>query len=206
MEGERRNNHSNSDRSKHKSLARKRPCRQNSLTSRTQKAEPTLNDQQNMETAPSGGEFLPSIRSRETQDNKEHQTISQRMNSSPSHLHDVDTENEGSSKSLNVNTHQLEESDEKQDSSVCEAAQEGNILPDQKTGNNLSEREEVSLPSASLSPVRKIQRRVRVYKRKRRKMSTHDESVKPSDIPNNSLLRLFQSSDDMEVEFLGFED
>ncbi|KAI9533315.1 hypothetical protein NQZ68_025709 [Dissostichus eleginoides] len=206
MEGERRNNHSNSDRSKHKSLARKRPCRQNSLTSRTQKAEPTLNDQQNMETAPSGGEFLPSIRSRETQDNKEHQTISQRMNSSPSHLHDVDTQNEGSSKSLNVNTHQLEESDEKQDSSVCEAAQEGNILPDQKTGNNLSEREEVSLPSASLSPVRKIQRRVRVYKRKRWKMSTHDESVKPSDIPNNSLLRLFQSSDDMEVEFLGFED
>lgn len=195
MEGERRNNHSNSDRSKHKSLARKRPCRQNSLTSRSQKAEQTRNDQHNMETAPSGGEFLPSIRSRETQDNKEHQTISPRMNSSPSHLHDV-----------NVNTHQLEESDEKQDSSVCEAAQEGNVLPDQMTGNNLSEREEVSLPSASLSPVRKIQRRVRVYKRKRRKMSTHDESVKPNDIPNNSLLRLFQSSDDMEVEFLGFED
>ncbi|XP_034084039.1 protein DBF4 homolog A [Gymnodraco acuticeps] len=193
MEGERRNNHANSDRSKHKSLARKRPCRQNSLTSPTQKAEQTLNDQQNMETAPSGGEFLPSIRSRETQDNKEHQTISPCMNSSPSHLHDV-------------NTHQLEESDEKQDSSVCEAAQEGNVLPDQKTGNNLSEREEVSLPSASLCPVRKIQRRVRVYKRKRRKMSTNDESVKPSDIPNNSLLRLFQSTDDMEVEFLGFED
>ncbi|XP_010785352.1 protein DBF4 homolog A [Notothenia coriiceps] len=188
IEGERRNNHSNSDRSKRKSLARKRPCRQNSLTSRTQKAEQTLNDQQNMETAPSGGEFL---RSRETQDNKEHQTISPRMNSSPSHLHDV-------------NTHQLEESDEKQDSSVCEAAQEGNVLPDQKTGNNLSEREGVSLPSASLAPV--IQRRVRVYKRKRRKMSTHDESAKPSDIPNKSLLRLFQSSDDMEVEFLGFED
>ncbi|KAI4785224.1 hypothetical protein KUCAC02_037889 [Chaenocephalus aceratus] len=88
-----------------------------------------------METAPSGGEFLPSIRSRETQDNKEHQTISPGTNSSPSHLHDV-------------NTHQLEESDEKQDSSVSEK----------------------------------------------------------SDIPNNSLLRLFQSSDDMEVEFLGFED
>ncbi|KAK5862306.1 hypothetical protein PBY51_017716 [Eleginops maclovinus] len=200
FEGERRNNNSNSDRSKHKSLARKRPCRPNSLTLCTQKAELTQNDQLNMETAPSRGEFLPSIPSRETRDNKEDPTISPHTNSSPSRLHNVNMQNEGSSKSLDVNAHQLEESDKKQ------AAQEGNILPDRMTGNNLSEREEMSLPLPSFSPVRKVQRRVRVYKRKRRKLNTHSESVKLSDIPDNSMLKFFRSSDDMDVEFLGFED
>uniref|UniRef100_A0A8C9X932 Protein DBF4 homolog A n=1 Tax=Sander lucioperca TaxID=283035 RepID=A0A8C9X932_SANLU len=103
----------------------------------------------------------------------------------------------------------MEESDKKQDSLVSEAVEDGNMLPDKMTANNLSERKEASLPSLSFSPVRKIQRRVRVYKRKRRKVNTPVEQVKPSDIPNDSRLKLwelFQSSDDMDVEFLGFKD
>uniref|UniRef100_A0A673A9Y6 Protein DBF4 homolog A n=1 Tax=Sphaeramia orbicularis TaxID=375764 RepID=A0A673A9Y6_9TELE len=62
------------------------------------------------------------------------------------------------------------------------------------------------------SPVRRIQRRVRVYKRKRRKVDAQvfcQEHVQLNDSADNSLLRLwelFQSSDDMDVEFLGFED
>lgn len=208
-EGDRRSCYTHSDRSKHKSLACKRPCRQNSLTSCTQKAGQDPLPQPKMETAPSRGECLASIPSRVTPVDVVDQIISQDMNSSTSQFHNMNEQNKVSSKDLNVlTTNQQQESDKKQDSSVCEAVQDGNILPDKITGNNLSEKEEVSLPSQS-SPVRKVQRRIRVYKRKRRKVDTHVEHVKPSDILDNPLLKLvelFQSSDDMDVEFLGFRD
>ncbi|GLD63651.1 protein DBF4 homolog A [Lates japonicus] len=106
-----------------------------------------------------------------------------------------------SSKDLNVVTNQQEEFDTNKDSLQFEAVQDGNTSPDKMTGNNLTENEEGSLPPQSFSPARKIQRRVRVYKRKRRKVDTHD--------PDNSMLKLwelFQSSDDMDMEFHGFED
>ncbi|KAL7394005.1 hypothetical protein ABVT39_019243 [Epinephelus coioides] len=208
-EGERRSCYTHTDRSKHRSLARKRPCRQNSLTSCPQKTEQAEILQPVMETAPSGGECPPSIPTRVTQVKEEDQTVTQDINNSSSHLQDMNVQNETSSNCLNVVTNQKEESEKKQDSSVHEAVQDGNTLPDKMTENNLSAKEEVSLPSQSISPVRKIRRRVRVYKRKRRKVDTRVESVKPSDTPDSSLLRLleiFQSSDDMDVEFLGFED
>ncbi|XP_031155101.1 protein DBF4 homolog A isoform X2 [Sander lucioperca] len=208
-EGERRSYYTHSDRSKHKSISHKRPCRQNSLTSCSQKPEQAPIPQPKMETAPSRGECLPSIPSRDTRVNKVDQTITQDMNSSTSHFHNMNVQNEASSKCLDVKTNQQEESDKKQDSLVSEAVEDGNMLPDKMTANNLSERKEASLPSLSFSPVRKIQRRVRVYKRKRRKVNTPVEQVKPSDIPNDSRLKLwelFQSSDDMDVEFLGFKD
>uniref|UniRef100_A0A8C9XAN1 Protein DBF4 homolog A n=1 Tax=Sander lucioperca TaxID=283035 RepID=A0A8C9XAN1_SANLU len=135
--------------------------------------------------------------------------IKTQVKSSTSHFHNMNVQNEASSKCLDVKTNQQEESDKKQDSLVSEAVEDGNMLPDKMTANNLSERKEASLPSLSFSPVRKIQRRVRVYKRKRRKVNTPVEQVKPSDIPNDSRLKLwelFQSSDDMDVEFLGFKD
>ncbi|XP_037640691.1 protein DBF4 homolog A [Sebastes umbrosus] len=203
-EEERRSCYTHSDRSKHKSLARKQPCRQNSMISCTQKAEQGQIPQPKMETAPSRGECLPSIPSSVTQVNKVDQTITQDMNSSTSQFHDMNAQNEASSKCLKVITNQQEEADKKPDSSAYEAVQDGKM-----TGNHLSEREEVSPPSQSFSPVRKIQRRVRVYKRKRRKVGTRIERVEPSDIPDNSmpkLWELFQSTDDMDVEFLGFED
>ncbi|XP_068592474.1 protein DBF4 homolog A [Cebidichthys violaceus] len=198
---ERRSYYCHSDRSKHKSLACKQRCRKNSLTSCSQKAEQAQIPEPRMETAPSRGECVASIPSRVTPVNKVDQTTPD-VNSSTSCFHNVIVQNEASLKCLNVITNQQEESDRKQDSSVCEA--------DKLTGNDLSEREEEeSLPSHSFSPLRKIQRRVRVYKRKRRKVDTCVESLKPRDIPENSMLKiwgLFQSTDDMDVEFLGFED
>ncbi|XP_044065319.1 protein DBF4 homolog A [Siniperca chuatsi] len=210
-ERDRKSYYTHSDRSKHKSLALKRPCRQNSLTSITQKAAQAQVPQPKMETAPSTDECLASIPSIYTRVDLVDQIIAQDMNSSTSHFHNTNVQNEVSSKSLNVLTNQQEtpDKDSGPDSSVFEAVQDGNILPDKITGNNLSEKEEAILPTQSFSPVRKIQRRIRVYKRKRRKVDTHIEHVKPSGIPDNSTLtlwELFQSSDDMDVEFLGFED
>lgn len=199
-EGERRQTHS--DRSKHRSLARKRPCRQNSLTSCSHKDEQAQSLQPKMETAPSSGECLQPAPSRVTEVNKVDEIITQDMNNSP--LQNMNIQNEASSECLNVVTNQQE--DKKQDSSVCEAVQDGNTLPDKM---NHSEKEQASLPSQSFSPNRKIQRRVRVYKRKRRKVDTRAERVKQSNIPGDSMMKLWQlfhSSDDMDVEFLGFED
>ncbi|XP_029602208.1 protein DBF4 homolog A isoform X1 [Salmo trutta] len=59
-------------------------------------------------------------------------------------------------------------------------------------------------------PARTLQRRVRDYRRKRRKVEkqqTAQEQEKPSNVPSSSLLnlwQLFHSSEDMECEFRGF--
>ncbi|MEQ2302313.1 hypothetical protein AMECASPLE_005550 [Ameca splendens] len=55
--------------------------------------------------------------------------------------------------------------------------------------------------------VQNIQRKIKVYKRKRRKVDTNTESAEPE--PKNSMLKLweiFQSSDDTDVEFHGFTE
>lgn len=200
-EGDTRTHYTHLDRSKHKSHARKRPCRQNSLISCTQKAS-----QPKLETAPSSGECLASAPSRVTQVELVDQIKTEDVNSSASHSHNMNVETEGSSKNPNVLTNQREDSDSH--SFVFEAVQDRNILPDKISGDNLLEKEETSLSTQS-SPIWKIQRKVRAYKRKRRKLDARFEHVKQSDIPDNSLLKLwelFQSSDDMDVEFLGFED
>uniref|UniRef100_A0A3Q2VIS0 Protein DBF4 homolog A n=1 Tax=Haplochromis burtoni TaxID=8153 RepID=A0A3Q2VIS0_HAPBU len=77
------------------------------------------------------------------------------------------------------------------------------------TGKNDSGKKEGCLSTESCSPVQKIQRRIKVYNHKRRKLDTNVEHVEPGDVSDNSLLKLwklFQSSDDMDVEFHGFED
>ncbi len=161
-----------------------------------------------METAPSRGECLASIPSRVTEVDLENQIIED-INSSASQLHHINEQNGVFSKSHKTLRNEPEVSDKTKDSSVFEVFQDGNVSPNKVTGNNRSEKEESSLPTQSFSPVRKIQRRVRVYKRKRRKMDTYVEHVKPSDISENSvqkLYELFQSSDDMDVEFQGFKD
>lgn len=184
-----RKSYTHSDRSKHKSLARKRPCRQNSLTSCSQKAEQAQISESRMETAPSRGECFASIPSRVPQVNEVDRTATQDVkNSSTSRFHNVNVQKEGSLRCLNVITNQQE--DKKPDSSEWEVVQDGNAPVDKMTVNNLSERREESLSSHSFSPVRKIQRRVRVYKRKRRKADTCVKSVKSSDIPDNSMIKL----------------
>ena len=154
--------------------------------------------------APSRGEFVDSVPSKITQVNAVDQITTEDSNSSTTHFHKRKEQNEVSLKSLLTN--EQEDSDKKQDSSAFEAVQGGNMLPDKITGN-VSEKDETSLPT--VSPVRRINRRIRVYKRKRRKVDTRVEHVRQKDIPDDSILRLwelFQSSDDMDVEFLGFDE
>lgn len=72
---------------------------------------------------------------------------------------------------------------------------------------NLPEKEELSIPTQTFSPVRKIKRKCRVYIRKRQKFESH-ACVKPSVAIDDSKLKLwgfFQSSDGMDVEFQGFK-
>ncbi|XP_035481400.2 protein DBF4 homolog A [Scophthalmus maximus] len=204
-EGVRRNCHTYSDRSNFKSLARKRPCRKISLNTCTQKAEQDEILQPRGETASSRGECLVSFPSRVPQvDSLDHVSL---KDSSSSLFHDINAQ-KGSSKSLHFVTNQQEESNANEDVLPFEAVQDESFLPNKMTGNNLAENMKGEVPPQSFSPVRKIQRRIRVYKRKRRKVDTHVECVKPIDSPDNSMLKLwelFQSSDDMDVEFHGFE-
>uniref|UniRef100_A0A8D3DRD2 Protein DBF4 homolog A n=1 Tax=Scophthalmus maximus TaxID=52904 RepID=A0A8D3DRD2_SCOMX len=133
--------------------------------------------------------------------------IRAKVKSSSSLFHDINAQ-KGSSKSLHFVTNQQEESNANEDVLPFEAVQDESFLPNKMTGNNLAENMKGEVPPQSFSPVRKIQRRIRVYKRKRRKVDTHVECVKPIDSPDNSMLKLwelFQSSDDMDVEFHGFE-
>uniref|UniRef100_A0A3Q2PRW2 DBF4-CDC7 kinase regulatory subunit n=1 Tax=Fundulus heteroclitus TaxID=8078 RepID=A0A3Q2PRW2_FUNHE len=85
---------------------------------------------------------------------------------------------------------------------LSEAVQEAKVSS--KTGNKLSEKED-EMPI--FSRVQTIQRKIKVYKRKRRKVDPIVESAGPE--LENSVLKLweiFQSSDDMDVEFRGFAD
>uniref|UniRef100_A0A3Q1H6S1 Protein DBF4 homolog A n=1 Tax=Anabas testudineus TaxID=64144 RepID=A0A3Q1H6S1_ANATE len=131
------------------------------------------------------------------------------MNSSTSLFHNMNIQNEVSSKSRHVMTNHKEESDMNKDFLLLEAVAGRNLFPEKSTGYSQTEREEESLPTQSLSPVRKIRRKIKVYKRNRQKVDTHLQHLKSSDVPDNSIQRLwelFQSSDDMDVEFRGFEN
>lgn len=80
--------------------------------------------------------------------------------------------------------------------------------PEEFTGNNLAEKGELSISAETFFPMRKIKRKVRIYKRKRQKIASHG-CVKQNVVLDDSRLRLgeiFQSSDGMDVEFLGFKD
>lgn len=194
--GEHRRSHDScSNSSKHKSVGRKRLCRRNSLTFCTQKAPlPKI------ETAPSRGECFNSDPCGIKSVNLAEQIITENTNRSSSHFHTVIRQAYSPSKILNSETNQPHDSQYKQDQ---------NVLQEKIPGTNISEKEEDSLMAQNFSPVWKIQRRIRVYKRKRRKVDTHVEHLKPCDVTDNSRLKLwelFQSSDDTDVEFLGFDE
>lgn len=187
--------YTHSQRSKRKSVARKRPCRQNSLTSCSQKAAQV--PEPRMETTPRG-ECLASIPPGGAQVNTAKPTTTGDEEGSTSCLDAMNSRNEASLKGLNVIASQ---EDKKKESSACEPVQGCKVSFDKN-------REEESLPSLTFSPVRKIQRRVRVCRRKTRKVDTCGEYVKPTDLPDSCMLKLwelFQSSDDMDGEFMGFE-
>lgn len=199
---------------KHRPLARKRPCRQGSLCT-SHRAELVQTPRPEAETAPSRGESYtsdPASISRDALAHQEsHRTLPDK-NSSTSHIHREDLHNGFPSKSFNVTSsqHEMPTAVKLQDSPLTECVQELIALPENIPG--VPECEGGNLNTQSHPPVRALQRRVRVYKRKRRKVDsrlTTEEHVEPSGIHDSSIMKLwqlFQSSEDMDVEFLGFED
>ncbi|XP_068179979.1 protein DBF4 homolog A [Antennarius striatus] len=180
------------EKSSHKSPGCKLLCRQASLTSCTQetKMEPTSSRV---------SKYGASSLSRDAQISPVDQIITEGMSSSVAHFQNINIKDDVPAKSITVETNHK---DTKQHSSV----QDGDMLHKKMFESNLLEKEE---NLQSISPVRKIQRRIRSYKCKRRKLDIDVEHVKLSDIPDDSKLRLwelFRSSDDTDVEFLGFEN
>ncbi|KAM6995319.1 protein DBF4 homolog A [Tautogolabrus adspersus] len=154
-ERDRRTYDTHTDRSKHKPLARKRPCRQTSLASCTQKAGMAEISRPSTETAPSRGEITAPAASRVSQVDPVDRIIIQDDKILSSYVCSMNKHeaccDQVSSKSLSVIKHP-EESDKKQESSLCEAVQNGG------TENNS---EETSPPTENFFPVQKIKRRTR---------------------------------------------
>lgn len=106
-------------------------------------------------------------------------------------------------------TNEQEKSDKNNVTSLRKALHDRHVFAATVTEGKISEKNEECTPTRSFSPVRKIQRRVKFYKHKRRKVDTRLEDIKPCEGPENSMLKLrelFQSSENMDVEFHGFED
>lgn len=181
------------------------------MTPGSQKAEQDEIPHQKFETATSRGESLSYIPSRVCQVNPDVQISHTDISTSTSHFRNVLVPDDVHSRSLNVITNQQEECDNHKESSLFEAFQHGDIRHREMTANTLSEREG-GPPTQSHAPVQTIQRKVRVYKHNRRKANANivcEEHVKTNDIRDDSLLKLwglFESSDEMDLEFLGFDD
>lgn len=188
--GQRRSNDTFSDDPRHEFAEHKQLCRQNSLISRSRKASLPKT-----QTAPSSGTSFKSLPCRVKSVVLTGQMITENTNSSSSQFHKAET-------------NQRDDSQQQLDSSVFAAMQDGNMVKDKFTGAATSNKQEGSLLAQNSSPVRTIRRRVRIYERKRRKLETRVEHLQPCNISDDFRLRLleiFQSSDDTDMEFLGFE-
>lgn len=178
-----------SDGPRHTFAERKQLCRRNSLISLSRKAALPKT-----QTAPSSGDCLGSLPCEVKNVDLAGQMIAEN-NSSPSHLH-------------NSETNQRDDPQQKLDFSVFAKMQDGNMEQDKITSAIISEEHEGSLSTQNSSPLWTIQRKVRVYERKRRKLETRVEYLQPGKITDNprlKLLEIFQSSDDTDMDFLGFE-
>lgn len=175
-EGQRRSNDTFSDGCWHAVGNHQQLCRQNSLTFRSWRASLPKT-----QTAPSSGDCLECLPSRGKCVDFAGLMISENTSGSLSHSH-------------NGETHQRDDPQQMVYSSVFATMQDGNTVQD---------KQEDSISAPNSSPVRTIQRRVRVYERKRRKLETQPCNI--SDDFRLKLLEIFQSSDDTNVEFLGFE-
>lgn len=164
--------------------------KQNSLISRSRKASLPKT-----QTAPSSGDRFESLPCRVKSVDYGGQMISENTNSSSSHFHKAET-------------NQRDDPQQKLDSSEFAAMQDGNMVQDKTTGATTSDKQEGCLLAQNSSPVQTIQRKVRVYERKRRKLETRVEHLQPCNISDDfrlKLLEIFQSSDDTDMEFLGFQ-
>ncbi|CAL8247212.1 unnamed protein product [Lota lota] len=86
------------------------------------------------------------------------------------------------------------------------------VSQEQDKETHIPECQGVNLPEQRPSPVRTIQRKVKVQKRKRRRVdmgsACHNQVRSACDIPDDGmyLWQLFHSSDHVDVEFVGFDD
>lgn len=181
-----RSNDTFSDGPRHKVAEHK----QNSWISRSGKASLPKT-----QTAPSSGDRFASLPCSLKSVDLAGQMITENTNSSSSHFHKADSNQRDDLQEL--------------DSSVFATIQDGNMVADKITGATTSNKQEGSLLAQNSSPVRTVQRRVRVYERKRRKLETRVEHLQPCNISDDfrlKLLEIFLSSDDSDMEFLGFDN
>lgn len=147
------------------------------------------------QTAPSSGDCFASSPCSVKSVDLAGQMITENTNSSSSHFHKADSNQRDDPQKL--------------DSSVFATMQDGDMVADKITGATTANKQEGSLLAQTSSPVRTVQRRVRVYERKRRKLETRVEHLQPCNISDDfrlKLLDIFLSSDDSDMEFLGFDD
>ncbi|KAF6739646.1 DBF4-like protein A [Oryzias melastigma] len=174
----RRNHHTYLDRPKHKGLTQ-------ILTQKAEQTPPFIS-----EVVPSAGEGRLSVPASASQPDVLEEELHKDVNRS-------NVCSKASTGSVKYLTHEHE--DLTKEASVGE---ERNAFSETVTG-----KEEGNLSTTSSSPVLKIKRKVRAYKRKKRKVEV---SVKHGgNLHDNTMLKLrelFQSSEDMDVEFHGFVD
>ncbi|CAN9514219.1 unnamed protein product [Ophioblennius macclurei] len=188
---EQRNRYTYSLSSKQKYLARKRPCGQKSPTSGAQDADKEQVPRSDMKTAPSSDDVFSILLSGVCHVDPPDQRPHKHADDSTSRVADASSRR-----------NHREETQLNTDATPLEAVPDKNVFPDKETEVKLPEKEEEESLSEKTSPVQKFKRKIRVYKHKRRKVDVNVESV-------DSIFKVwecFQSSDDMDLEFRGFED
>lgn len=192
----RKRRHTFSDASKHRL---KQPCRQD-FTSLNE-ADQAPVSQPKGEVAPSRGESVAAYPA--------FTSGGQLLLSGQSSF--KDNEGLGAPQDMNVQSQPSSESHTvtKQESQSNWESGSRNLLQEKMTENGVLERD---ASCESFSPVRRIHRRIKVYKRKRRKINipvVSQEHVESSDAAEDGMMKLwelFQASEDMDEEFQGFED
>ncbi|XP_015248364.1 PREDICTED: protein DBF4 homolog A [Cyprinodon variegatus] len=200
VQGKKRNCYTYSDSSKHRFLVCRRTTRRKLSTP---KPERITSPQLNSENTHLDGEFVASSPSKEDCVSFVGKIPHKDTNSSVSYLLGTNFRSEASASNFSAVTHGPE--DTNKDAILSESVHE--LKTFSQTENIFSEKEEEIPYMPIVSTLQKIERKIKVYKHKRRKVDTNLESVEQG--PENSLLKLweiFQSSDDMDEEFLGFID
>ncbi|CAB1334624.1 unnamed protein product [Coregonus sp. 'balchen'] len=195
---------------KHRSLSCKRHCRQGSSRTHTQRAglspTPVSNTERDPSTHDSDTNPRLSQQGQRTNTDKDGR-------SSFNHTEDLQCGDPAGRVKVPSSQHEVAGPSEHHNRAFVECELGHNTLAgDTLPGNTggVPELEAGDTQTHTPTPARTLQRRVRDYRRKRRKVEkqqTAQEQGKLTDVPSSSLLnllQLFHSSEDMEWEFRGF--
>lgn len=220
-EGERKNSDNVSDKHqpKQRLLSRKQPCRQESPPTNTQRVGlgRTLISKAERDPSTCGPDTNPRLSHVDQEGQKTH--MNRNNYTLLNHRDDLQCGIPMNSLMAASNQHEVSVSlGNHQDSPLplkeCERVRRvsaGDTLPGNVVCFSDSDRSDTHMYSPSPPLVRTLQRRVRDFKRKRRRVDKQTTlgSTKPSDVPSSSplnLWQLFQSSEDMGLEFHGFDN